>query len=124
MQKRSVAGLGETEMEVLNHVWRLQNATVSDVHESMRSYRKVAYTTVMTIMKKLADKGLLRIEKEGVSYRYFPTRTEAEVKAELAGSFVSSVFGNSRVQLVQTLVKRENLSTAEIEELKKLIGDL
>ncbi len=123
-QKRSVSGLGETEMEIMNHLWDLGSGTVADVHSRITSYRKVAYTTIMTVLKKLADKNMLRIEKEGLTYRYFPVRSASEVKGELADSFVSSVFRNSPVQLVQTLVKKEKLTESEIEELKKLIENL
>jgi len=61
--KKSITPLGETEMEVLHHVWDLQDATVADVHERILSDRKVAYTTVMTVMKNLKKKGISSIGK-------------------------------------------------------------
>ena len=54
MRRRSLSRLGETEMEVLHHVWALGEASVADVHASILKTRPVAYTTVMTVMKKLA----------------------------------------------------------------------
>ena len=57
MKKKALTPLGETEMEVLQHVWQLRQATVAQVHERILISRKVAYTTIMTVMKKLSDKG-------------------------------------------------------------------
>ena len=48
-------------MEILHHAWELGEATVTDVQERILNERKVAYTTVMTIMKNLNDKGYLEI---------------------------------------------------------------
>ena len=57
--------LGGTEMEVLRHVWDLGTATVRDVHDRIRDERRIAYTTVMTVMKNLAEKGYLSFERDG-----------------------------------------------------------
>ena len=65
MKRKSLTPLGETEMEVLHHVWDLGRATVADVQARILRERKVAYTTVMTVMKKLADKGYLQFEMDG-----------------------------------------------------------
>lgn len=53
-------------------VWRLQDATVRDVHEELVQERKIAYTTVMTTMARLATKGLLRRDTAGLAHRYRP----------------------------------------------------
>ena len=58
--KKSLTPLGESEMEILHHVWDLGEATVSEVKERINEERKVAYTTVMTIMKNLYEKGYLQ----------------------------------------------------------------
>ena len=66
MKKRSFHPLGETEMELLQHVWALKRANVAQVHERVLETREVAYTTVMTVLKKLADKGYLQYEKQAI----------------------------------------------------------
>lgn len=53
-------------------VWRLGDATVRDVHDDLVAQRKIAYTTVMTTMTRLATKGLLRRDTEGLAHRYRP----------------------------------------------------
>ncbi len=122
--KKSLTPLGETEMEILHHVWALKKATVAEVQERILQTRKVAYTTVMTIMKNLADKGYLTYVKQGVTYVYSPKRTESDVKSSLLHGLMKKVFQGSPAELVQTLVKNEHLSEEEIEEIKKLIDKM
>lgn len=57
MLDRSFAPLGEAEMEMLQHVWRLGEATVADVYQQVLAERNVSYNTVLSILSKLTDKG-------------------------------------------------------------------
>ena len=123
-RKKSLTPLGETEMEVLRHVWRLGRATVADVREEILQDRDVAYTTVMTVLKKLADKGYLRYEKEGRAYVYEAARRPEAVRHSLLRDLLEKVFGGSPMALVQTLVRREELSAEERREIRRLIETL
>ena len=123
-QKKSLTHLGETEMEVLHHVWDLGEATVADVRERILDDRDVAYTTVMTVLKKLAGKGYLTYHKEGRSYVYEPAEEPNAVQHSLLQRLMEKVFHGSPTALVQTLVQKENLSDAERRELKSLIDAL
>lgn len=123
-QKKSLTHLGETEMEVLHHVWDLGEATVADVRERILDDRDVAYTTVMTVLKKLAGKEYLTYHKEGRSYVYEPAEEPNAVQHSLLQRLMEKVFHGSPTALVQTLVQKENLSDAERRELKSLIDAL
>lgn len=124
MRGRSVTPLGETEMEILNHVWELGEATVADVRERMLGKRRVAYTTVMTIMKNLTEKGYLTYEKRGVAYVYSPARPAEEVRRSIVGDLVKKVFKGSPLALVQTLVRREDLTDEQRRKLITFIQEL
>lgn len=124
MQRKSLTHLGETEMEVLHHVWDLGEATVADVRERILEDRDVAYTTVMTVLKKLAEKGYLDYHKEGRSYVYQPAQEPDAVQHSLLQRLMEKVFEGSPSALVQTLVEREDLSENEREEIKALIDAL
>jgi len=124
MQRKSLTHLGETEMEVLHHVWDLGEATVSDVRERILEDRDVAYTTVMTVLKKLAEKGYLDYHKEGRSYVYHPAEEPDAVQHSLLQRLMEKVFEGSPSALVQTLVQREDLSDDERAEIKALIDAL
>ncbi|PSQ69295.1 MAG: BlaI family transcriptional regulator [Bacteroidetes bacterium QH_1_64_81] len=124
MKRKSLTHLGETEMEVLHHVWDLGEATVADVRERILEDRDVAYTTIMTVMKKLAEKGYLDYHKEGRSYVYQPAQEPNEVQHSLLRRLMDKVFEGSPSALVQTLVKREDLSDDERVEIRALIDAL
>lgn len=122
--KKSLTPLGETEMEVLHHVWELGEATVKNVQERILKDRKVAYTTIMTVMKNLADKGYLKFRKEGVTYVYSPAREPESVRFNLVKDLVKKVFKGSSKELVQTLVEGENLSDSDRKEILNLINKM
>jgi predicted transcriptional regulator len=116
--------LGGTEMEVLREVWSLGRATARDVHDRISERRRLAYTTVMTVMKNLAEKGYLDYETEGTAYVYTAARPAEEVRASVLGGILDKVFGGSTASLVQALVQRETLSDAERSEIRRLIDGL
>ena len=121
MKRKSLTPLGETEMEILHHVWRLQSATVADVRKRIQSERPIAYTTVMTVMRNLADKGYLSFQKEGNTYIYSPLRSANDVQQSLLRDLVSKVFRGSPTALVQTLVSDELLSDDDVARIRTLI---
>jgi len=121
MRKKSLTQLGETEMEVLHHVWDLGEATVADVRARILDEREVAYTTIMTVMKKLADKGYLQYHKEGRTYVYAPAQEPNKVQHNLLRRLMESVFEGSPMALVQTLVQHEDLSDEERAEIRQMI---
>lgn len=122
--KKSLTPLGETEMEVLHHVWELGEATVKDVQERILESRDVAYTTIMTVMKNLADKEYLQYRREGVTYVYSPAQEPESVRFSLVRDLVTKVFKGSSMELVQTLVQGEELSGEEREAIKRLIDNM
>jgi len=122
--KKSLTPLGETEMEVLHHVWNLGEATVKDVRKRILEHREVAYTTIMTVMKNLSEKGYLKYRKDGVTYVYSSAQEPESVRSNLIKDLVSKVFKGSPKELVQTLVSSEELSEAEFSEIKQMIEDM
>ena len=122
--KKSLTPLGETEMEVLNHVWKLKEATVKEVRARILETRDVAYTTIMTVMKNLADKGYLKYRKDGVTYVYSPAQKPDSVRFNLVRNLVKKVFQGSPKELVQTLVQNEELTDDERLEIKALIDKM
>jgi predicted transcriptional regulator len=122
--RKSLTPLGESEMEILHHVWALGEATVAQVRERILKDRKVAYTTVMTIMKNLNDKGFLKYYKDGNTYVYSARIEPEEVQSNLVSGLIDKVFKGSTSALVQTLVKGENISEKELKELRDMIDNM
>lgn len=122
--KKSLTPLGETEMEVLHHVWKLEEATVKQVRNRILETREVAYTTIMTVMKNLAEKGYLKYRKDGVTYVYSPAREPESVRSSLIGDLMKKVFKGSPKELVQALVNSKDLSQKDLSEIKQMIDKM
>lgn len=102
-------------------VWSRGDATVRDVYEDMLEDRKIAYTTVMTMMNVLEKKGHLKKRTEGRSFLYRPSRPQGQVVGSMVREFVQRVFGGSAAPLLAHLVDEENLSAGELDALAKRI---
>lgn len=122
--RNPLVALGGTEMEVLRHVWALGRASVRDVYERLADERPLAYTTVMTVMKNLADKGLLAVETDGAAYVYRAAAEPDAVRGGVLAGILDKVFGGSPAALVQTLVARETLSPADRDAIRRLLDAL
>ena len=90
------------------------DATVGEVHQRVLETREVAYTTVMTVMKKLASKGYLSYTKEGNAYVYQAARPPEEVRTDLLRGLLQKAFGGSHRALIQTLARTEPLSDEDM----------
>lgn len=122
--KKSLTPLGETEMEILHHVWDMGEATVKQVRKRILENREVAYTTIMTIMKNLTEKGYLKYRKDGVTYVYSPKKEPESVRSNLIKDLISKVFKGSPKELVQALVNSEDLTDKDLKEIKSLINEM
>ncbi len=80
--------LGPLETEVMARLWKRRSATVRDIVEDLAKTRELAYTTVMTIMVRLHEKGLLDRTREGKTYVYRPSHTRDEHRARLSRDLV------------------------------------
>ena len=102
-------------------VWRLDKATVRDVYEALREKRTVAYTTVMTMMKILEDKGFLKKTQVDRAFVYRPTRPRQQVVSAMVRDFVDRVFDGASGALLLHLAKDGKLTKAERDRIKDLI---
>jgi BlaI family penicillinase repressor len=111
------------ELEIMKVVWSRGPATVRDVYEDLLGHRRIAYTTVMTMMNVLEKKGHLRKKEEGRSFVYRPTRPQGQVVGSMVREFVERVFGGQAAPLLAHLVENEALSEEELDALAKRIRE-
>jgi BlaI family penicillinase repressor len=111
------------ELEIMKVVWSRGPATVRDVYEDLLGHRRIAYTTVMTMMNVLEKKGHLRKKEEGRSFVYRPTRPQGQVVGSMVREFVERVFGGQAAPLLAHLVENEALSEDELDALAKRIRE-
>lgn len=103
-------------------VWRREAATVRDVYEDLLKRRKIAYTTVMSALKTLEQKGYLRAQQQERAYVYEPTRPKSQVIKGMVREFVDRVFGGAARPLLVHLLEDERLSEADLRELQRELG--
>lgn len=114
--------LGSLELEIMEFMWPVGEATVLQVVESINSRRRIAYTTVMTVMGHLADKGLLARTKEGKRYRYQVVRSKDEFLRETSEDMIRSLledFGD--IALVEFLGEISKINADKLEQLRNLV---
>ena len=121
--KKQKRKLTDTELEIMHVVWELDGGTVRQVHELLNKQRPLAYTTVMTMMNILEEKGHLTWRKEGRAYRYEPVRPKNQVISGMVDDFVGRVFEGSAAPLVVSLVKDKKISKKDLDEIARMIRE-
>lgn len=104
-------------------VWDHGPATVRDVYEALHARRRIAYTTVLTMMNVLERKGHLRKRAEGRSFRYQPARPRTQVVKAMVREFLDRVFGGSAQPLLVHLVEDRQLSDDDLRDLAQRIRE-
>ena len=121
------AELGMAELEVLKTLWDHAPATVRQVLNHLHAQgRKLAYTTVLTYLTRLEQKGYVRSDKSGLAYVYRPKVSRAKVTKSRLRSLIEELYDGAAGPLVLQLMREheQKLSTAEITELQKLINQM
>jgi predicted transcriptional regulator len=109
------------ELAIMKVVWPMKQATVRDVYEALRETRPVAYTTVMTMMRILQEKGFLtRVEHER-AHVYSPARPRQQVIGAMLRDFVDRVFDGASESLLLHLAKDNKLTPKQKRLLAQLI---
>ena len=111
------------ELELMKIVWRHDGAvTVRDVYEALRARRPVAYTTVMTSLKTLEQKGHLKATQQDRANVYRPAKPKQQVIREMVREFVDRVFNGAGQPLVVHMLEDDRISEAELREITKMLG--
>ena len=121
MARRPSAWLTDAESEVMAVLWRLRQASVSDVVTALNKKRAVTYSTVQTILRILETKGYLTHDKVARAFVYRPLVDERQARRRALRHLVRRLFDGSPSLLVLNVLEDEDLDPAERERLRKLI---
>ena len=105
-------------------VWRLEKATVRDVHEKLRARRDIAYTTVMTMMKILEEKGYLTKTRTDRAYEYRPAQPRNQVLGAMVRDFLDRVFDGAATPLLLHLARDGRLSKEDRQLIRRLAEEI
>ncbi|NPV71995.1 MAG: BlaI/MecI/CopY family transcriptional regulator [Firmicutes bacterium] len=116
--------LGGLEAEIMTEVWSCGRCTVRDIHDRLRSRKDLAYTTVMTVMGRLAQKGLLNREMvEGVYY-YEPAMSRDEFEGSVAAEVLDGLLeAFSEKAIAHLLGGTGKANREEVERLARIIEE-
>ncbi len=111
--------LGDLEADIMELLWKNSPVTVRDVHTKLAKKRTIAYTTVMTVMSRLAEKGLLKREHRGRAYLYSPTQNREEFCSDAISTVMTGLLGGFGEPVLSHFV--DTIGSEDRENLDELI---
>ena len=111
------------ELEIMKVVWSSGASTVRDVYEALLERRKIAYTTVMTMMNILEQKGYLKKTQKDRAYVYQATKPQKQVIRGMVREFVDRVFNGSAEPLLLHLVEDRRLSQEDLDQIRSMLKE-
>ena len=101
--RRSVLDLAPLELDCMNTLWPMGEASVRQIRDELAGRLPRAYTTIMTIMDRLARKGVVERRKTGRNYVYRANLSAEEARAQALGQVVDGFFGGSKEAVLREL---------------------
>lgn len=122
MRKKKTANLlTEVELEFMNELWQLGEASVRDVLDQLPEERNLAYTTGATILRILDEKGFVESRKEGKTLIYRPLLEKDKYQTRSLQNLSRTLFDNTPATLVARLVDDAGLTATDLEEIRALL---
>jgi predicted transcriptional regulator len=109
------------ELAVMSVLWRLGSASVSEVRDALDE--DLAYTSVLSALQTLEDKGYVRHEPEGRAYRYFPTVAADRAGGSALARIRDAIFQGSAERMFAQMVADRKLDRKALESMKQLLAE-
>ena len=110
------------ELEVLRVIWERGPSTVREVMNALNQERPRAYTSVMSLMNVMAEKGLLRTQPQGRAFVYSAQISQARTQSDIVRDLLRRVFDGSASALVMHLLEEAKPDSKELDEIRKTIS--
>jgi len=121
MRKRTEPKLGDLELQILNILWKRGPCSVRDVVEALPAEHKQLYTSVLTMMRIMHEKGYLDRREKGRAHIYSACLKEKNVKDGLLRNLINSAFRGSYESLLVHLLSEKKISRKELARIQQLI---
>lgn len=117
----------ERELEALKVLWDRREATVRDIADALNAAAQsvddeIAYTTVLSLLQVMEQKGLVDHRRDGKAYVYFPLVERGTTFRQLAGNFLNKVFDGALDEYLVHALDSKRLSDAELAELEAMLA--
>ena len=116
----------QSELEILQIIWRADSCTVREVNEELSKEKKteIGYTTTLKLMQIMHEKGLLERETSSRTHIYKALVSQAKTNQNILNNLIDNVFNGSAAQLVMQALSNKKSSREEIEMIKKYLDEL
>ena len=115
--------LTEAEWKIMHCVWQADEVCARDVLEAVGDETGWAYTTVKTMLARLAEKGALTVRMRSNTSHYRAVLTRKDARKSALSAVAERAFDGTPAQLVQFMLKEERLSKKELRELKRMLDE-
>lgn len=116
--------LGPLEQDIMNCMWDQKTASVRDIHNCLSKQKDIAYTTVMTIMSRLTEKGFLKRGLVGNQYIYKPAKRRTSFMKNTISTMAKSIMNNFGEEALLTFIDEIDKQGLSEEKKKELIAKL
>ena len=114
--------LGELQLAILRALWQQGEASVAEVHDTLRD-RRLALTTIATMLRKMEEKGLVAHRENGRQFLYRSKVDPDLVQKNLVGELVTRLFDGDPLALVNHLLRAGEIELSELDELRRTVAD-
>ena len=113
--------LTRQELQIMKVVWELKNATVKEVCDTMSQMKPVAYTTILTLMGILEEKGALVHTRSGRAFVYSPLLSRQQATRNQVRDVINRFFDGKPEGLVEDVLENETIASDQLEALRNLV---
>lgn len=114
----------ESELEILQILWKNGNASVREVHEELLATKEAGYTTTLKLMQIMHEKGLVKRDDSIKTHIYQAAVSKEKTQKQLLNKMINTVFGGSPGELVMQALGNHKASAEELDEIQKMLDNL
>ncbi len=114
----------ESELEILQILWKKGNASVREVHEELLQTKEAGYTTTLKLMQIMHEKGLVKRDDSIKTHIYQAAVSKEKTQKHLLNKMIDTVFGGSPGELVMQALGNHKASAEELDEIQKILDNL
>ena len=119
----STVSLTDLQLAIVRILWDKGECTVLEVQEALAPERKLAQTTVATILTRLEKRKIVRHQSKGRLFVYKALVTESQVRRSMVSDLTALLFDGSPAALISHLLSEKEINASDLDEVKRLIAD-
>ena len=114
--------LGDLQLAIMRVLWERGEAPAIEVHQALFEERRLAVTTIKTMLRKLEEYGCVEHRTKGRQFIYRPAIAEADVRRSMVADLVTRLFSGDSTALVNHLVRSGEIDPDDLEDLRAMVS--